>query len=545
MVKIRKYIVICLLICLFKFPETAAQDFPSLQRIKKHIDFLGSDIFEGRGTGQLGGNLAAKYLALQFDEYNLQTLTNDNTYYQQIPMQSSKVLPQSEFKIYYPGSYSSLNLWEHYVLINQGEQTFTPVPVKCVFAGFGINAPEYDYNDYAEINAAGKIVVVLDGEPHSDDPSFFESEKSTLYSVPESKIRMALANGAYGVIILPFSDNNQKFWQQLNKAYSFNDIKLAYSPSSKFGAFIDYETAELLFEGSGFTLSRIKELAHSNKLVSFPLNVSVSFKGRFEQKEFFSPNIVGMIRGNDPVLKDEYVIISAHYDHLGVGPTVDGDSIYNGVFDNSAGCSALLEIARYFSLHRNTLKRSVIIILTTGEEKGLLGSKYYTNNPLVPLHKTIANINIDGIASFDEFKSVIATGSELSELGDQLKNYCIRNGLDLKKQPENIFNLDSFFYSDQYEFARAGIPSILISDGFDYKNISGEEGINLAINYFRNYYHTPFDDLSLKINWNAFLQHTSLLAGFCKEVINSEIKPEWKPGVPYLNTRLKTINEKK
>lgn len=518
----------------------------SKQFIKKYLNFLGSDLLEGRGTGQLGGNLSAKFSGLKFDEFNLKPGGDNNTFYQQIPMHSSKPVKGSRLTLFRNNNPIELNLFEDYLLYKTGEQTFLPMPTEMVFAGYGINAPEFDYNDFSGINVEGKIAVVLEGEPLSDDTKYFDGEVPTIYSYSESKLRNVISRGAAGLIILPVdSVLSSKTWDASVQKFSFEDIRLPFSASGKLSLILHPRNIPYFFENSGKSFEHILKMHYSHRMESFDLKTSVSFKGKFIEKEFFSQNIIGLIDGNHPELKNEYIIISAHYDHLGIGPPINGDSIYNGVFDNAAGCAALLELSRVFSLNRYQLKRSLIFILTTGEENGLLGSNYYVNNPKVPLYKTIANVNIDGIASYDRFKSIIGSGSEYSTLENFLEETANEMKLKTTKIPQQFNNWESFNRSDQIEFAKAGIPALLILEGTDYENIKSEKGINRMIEYGSNIYHTPYDDLSQQINYDAFIQHTELLYKFISRLANSDKTPEWKKGSPFINARLRTIAEKK
>lgn len=520
------------------------QDVISKERFEGHLEYLGSDLFEGRGTGQRGGNLAARYLAYEFDKLNLIPIGNNNTYYQHIPMHESTPLKESRLTVFSKTDTTSLELGEDYILFKSGEQTFLPQPVELVFVGYGIIAPEYDYNDYYDMNVSGKIVVLLDGEPNSKDDRFFEGEKKTIYSHPESKLRDALSRGAVGTIIIPLQDvgllNN---WESIKTSFSFNKISLAYNPASHLSLFINPAIVSKILVGSGKSLNDIITLHNENRLTSFELNVKISFYGRFRERDFIASNIVGMIRGSDSKLRDTYIIISAHYDHFGIGPAVNGDSIYNGVLDNAMGVAGLLEIAAAFKRLQQAPLRSIIFLLTTGEEHGLLGSKYYTDNPIVPLYKTVCNVNIDGVAFIDRFKSVIGVGTELSSLGEVLQKVAEENNLFVGKIPSLFVQSESFEFSDQLSFAVAGVPSTLIIDGTDYENISSEEGIARLIDYSKNKYHTPFDDLSIKIDYSASMQHLNFLFYFCKALAMTDKEILWYDGVQYKNARLRSRAE--
>jgi Zn-dependent M28 family amino/carboxypeptidase len=252
--------------------------------------------------------------------------------------------------------------------------------------------------------------------------------------------------------------------------------------------------------------------------------------------------VIGYIPGK----RDAYVFLSAHYDHLGIGPAIEGDSIYNGMSDNAVGTAALLEIARLLSIHRNKYLNSILILFTTGEEKGLLGSQYYCDHPVVPLYKTIANINIDGLAIFDQVNEIIGVGAELSDLEADLETVARQFGLNIGTIPTQYFEeSQTLNRSDQFSFAKAGIPSILILEGLDYKTLTYQEGLSRIIEWNTKIYHTPFDDLSQEINFAAAEQHTNFILAFTEHLAQRKDPVNWKPGVPFITARLRTIAEKR
>ncbi len=540
------FIIILFLSC--EVPAQSSSVLKELSRdsFKRNLNFLGSDLFEGRGTGTAGGNLAAKYLALEYEQIGLSTITQKNSYYQYIPMHGGIPLESSVLNIFHGTQIEKLKLKEDYLLYVSGEQTFVPKPLEIVFAGYGIVAPEFDYNDYQSIDVEGKIVAYLDGEPKSDNPEYFAGNESTVYSSFEAKQRTALARGARGSILIPnLADSKYYSWEETILLFSFENVTLAYTPSNSLSILLNPERAEVLFKDSGYNYKEILRMHSLTQIKSFPLKCSLSFKGEFKERDFVASNIVGIIEGSDSQLKDSYIIVSAHYDHLGIGPAIRGDSIYNGVYDNAMGVAALLEIAKLFSKEEYKPKRSIIFILLTGEEKGLLGARYYTDNPIVPLYKTIANINIDGIASFDKFKSVVGVGSNYSTLEESLIKTNNNMNLVMDSIPREFASEEAFTQSDQFAFALAGIPSILILEGTKYENISSEEGINKMIEYYFDYYHSPFDDLSRYINYDASMQHIDLLFNFIQLLSNSAEVPKWKKGSPFINQRLRSIAEKR
>lgn len=514
----------------------------------RHLLFLGSDSLAGRGTGTPGGELAANYLAQQLQRFGLLPVGEDHSYKQQIPLHASKPLAGSKFQLVSKAGVTNLVLGRDYLLYNTGAQTFIPKPAPLVFVGYGITAPEYDYNDYQAINVIGKIVVFLSGEPEANDLSYFEGERQTIYAIPEVKQRIALSRGAVGSIMIPSprdlsgAGRNWQYWQE---QFAFEDISLVYSAAGNLSVVMNPAAALALFEGGPHSLAEVFAMDRMNSVRSFALPVSASFRGSFQQRDFLAANVIGMLEGSDPELKHTHAIVSAHYDHLGIGPAVTGDSIYNGVFDNAVGVAATLEMARTFAKLPVKPQRSLLFLFLTGEEKGLLGSTYYVDHPVVPLHRTVANLNIDGLAMFDTFDDIVGVGAELSTLGELLHEVAKELQFSVSPVPAPFAEASAFGRSDQIAFARGGIPAILIMEGTKYRNMPSGEGMQRIIDWGRRTYHTPFDDLNQPINLQAAQQHAQILFAFCYRLANLEAAPEWKKGTPYLNIRLQSLAEQR
>lgn len=515
--------------------------------IAKHIQFLGSDFLEGRATGSTGNKTAASYIKNELSRMGLQPGAGENRYYQSILMHGNTALPESQLRIYSDDQLLfDLELGRDYLLFKSGAQTYVPQPVPVVFVGYGIIASEYDYNDYQSVDVEGKIVAYLSGEPPSDNPDYFMGETSTIYSLPESKQRLAISRGAVGSILIP--DTPRRVianWKKMTREYWFEDVTLAYAVTGHLSIMIHPGIANALFQNAEFSLQEILQRGMDDKITSFPLLVDISFRGEFISRNFFSNNVISLLPGSDPERKNSYLIVSAHYDHLGIGTTVNGDSIYNGVFDNAAGVGAALEIARTFSRLPTPPARSIMFLFLTGEEKGLLGSRYYLDQPVVPLHKTVANINIDGLAMFDTFNDVVGIGAELSDLSEYLSTSASKMGISLSPFPAEFAKAESFARSDQIAFAQAGIPSILVMPGLDLRNTERQAAIDRILNWNREIYHSPFDDLDQQMNLKAAEQHTQLLFALCYEIANSNRAPEWHPDVKYNVPRLQSQAEKR
>ena len=515
----------------------------SANNIQHHLEILANDSLEGRAVGTRGAEIAANYISNSFSNLKLKSITKDRSYFQNIPMHGSNPLSNSELVFILDKDTMHLSFAEDYYLYRSGQQTFMPVFLPIVFVGYGIVAPEFDYNDYQSVDVEGKIVVYLDGEPISDDEEFFDGSLPTIYSNAESKRRIAFARGCAGTIQI--ATDSYESWDDVKNDFQFEDVTLAYTVSGNLNILLNLHEADKLFFGSKYSFNDVIEMHSSQSIKSFELKTKMRFRGVFKERDFISSNVIGMIEGSDPELKNTYLIISAHYDHLGIGESVKGDSIYNGALDNALGVSVMLELAKSFSSLESKPKRSIIFIATTGEEKGLLGSIYYTDNPLVPLHKTIANVNIDGIAMFRDFSSIVGIGMEYSTLDQFLDNTANNYSLELQNIPPQFRQVGAFNNSDQLAFAKAGIPSIIILEGTNNITKSEEEVVEAFIDYYVNRYHSPKDDLNQNIDYKAAEKHTKVLFDFCYQLANSKTAPEWKSGSPFINARLQSIAEEK
>jgi len=506
---------------------------------EKNVSVLGSDLFEGRGTGTRGGELAANYIAKQFQKNGLLPFGN-NSYFQDVPLHGSSVLDKSNLVIY--SAYDTVYLKHSidYLLSNTGEQTILPYPIEIVFAGYGIIAPEYDHNDYIEKDVTGKIVILLDGEPYSNNNDYFAGNEPTIYSYIDTKHRIAISRGAAGTIIIPdFTTKTEWNWEELVNDYSFEDINLLYSASDNFCILLNPNVAINILN-----IPETISFDGLNKKINNQ-NISLKFEGEFFEREFKSQNVIGIINPAQENIIDEYIIISAHYDHLGIGPEINSDAIYNGVLDNALGVAALIEIAKNINLNADLLKRPIIFIALTGEEHGLLGSTFYTDHPVVPLYKTIANINIDGVPYLDIFNSIVGVGANLSDLIDYLNATAQKMELSISKIPPEFYSYETFNRSDQIAFAKAGIPSILVLDAIDYISLSKEAALEKIIYYNQNIYHTPFDDLNIEINYEAAGKYVKLISLFAIELSNATEEISWKENSPYNFIRLQTKAEKR
>lgn len=549
----RKFIKILIIFLLFHHVVNSMESSIEMQNDSVHslnpinfrelINILGQDSMKGRPTDGRIGNKAAMVIAERLADYGILPGLN-GSYFQNIPLHEISVLPESEFKIVCNDTYD-FELSEDYIVSSTGMMSYLPRPLDIVFAGFGIFAPEFDYNDYQNIDVSGKVVVLLNGEPFSEELEYFNGIYPTIYSNFQTKAKQALARGAKACIIL-LSEKDLRFkpWANMLLEYSLPEMTLAQTASDILTIIMPFDKANHIIDYMGVIVDQ-NEFGFTEFVDNNLSKASFTFKGKYADKTFLAPNVVGFIKGRGENVKDEYLLLSAHYDHLGIGIPVDGDSIYNGVLDNAMGVSALLELSRMLNLFADNLNRNIIIVFTTAEERGLLGSIYYSQNPIVPLYKTIANLNIDGIAFIDNFNSIFGVGADFSELQDIIIKVTESNNLYLEELPFELSKVGAFNRSDQTIFAQAGIPSMLVMEGTDYANVSHEFGFYRLYDYMVNVYHSPFDDLNYMINYDAAMQHVDFLLNLSIELINLEIIPEWYEGSPYEIERLRTRAERR
>lgn len=524
----------------YGFTETSpAASAPRAQEIRRHTFFLGSDACEGRAPGSLGSRRAAAYIAGELQKAGVPPVGDLGGYFQEVPMHGSLPLPASEFLLVSPAGTRSLRLGQDYVLHSAGHQTLLPQPVPVVFVGYGITAPEYDYNDYAGFDVRGRIVSVLDGEPPSNDDAFFAGKRPTVHATLESKRRNAIARGARGCLLIPdASGEHGATWSAWQGEYAFEHITLEYSVPDNFFAVLAPWAAEELFCGTVGGLADVRRAERSHALKAMELRVAVRYRGRFTERDFLGNNVIGRIQGADPVLSTTAVVVAAHYDHLGVGPPIGNDRIYNGVVDNALGVATVLEVARVVAALPERPRRSLLFLFTDGEERGLLGASYYTHHPIVPLHRTVGMINVDGAAHTGFFTEVVGIGGELSTIGRNLASVAAAMGLSAAQPPDGSVRPDLFRRSDQAAFAEAGVPAILVSDGLGADGRAREEVAREMSRWGQETYHSPFDDLTQPLNFEATRRYAMVLLALVLDVANDPVEPAWNGESPYALVQL-------
>jgi hypothetical protein len=402
------------------------------------------------------------------------------------------------------------------------------VSAHVVLAGFGVTAPTSGYDDYRRVDARGKVVVLLTGAPSTLPPT-----ERAHYASARVKHQNAVRHGAVGVLIVRTRD--QTFpWDRFVRQMRSGAMRWLDSRGEPEGALhqlrgiagLSDSAAAALFAGAPQSHAQVLAAAAAGAPPTFDLPVRVTMRTVSVYEPLESPNVIGLLPGSDPRLRDEIVLFSAHLDHLGMGEPVNGDSIYNGALDNASGAAALLEVARAFARLPRPPRRSVLFLAVTGEEMGLLGSDYFAAHPTRPLDQIVANVNVDGLGLLYPLRQVIPLGAEHSTLGAVAARVATSSGIALGPDPfpEQVF----FVRSDQYSFVRRGIPSLFLFMGLqtDY----GIDGAARFQEWMRSRYHTPLDDLSQPMDLTAGARHAQLNFLVGLDVANAPERPAWKPG---------------
>jgi Zn-dependent M28 family amino/carboxypeptidase len=501
--------------------------------IKAHLTFLADDLLEGRETGSRGYDIAAHYVTTQFLQYGLAPKGDQGGFLQQVPLRATRLVQESPLlELSGKAGTEKLAYLDDYMTSGSLLEDKSAAAAPLVFVGYGIEADRLQHHDYAGIDVKGKIVVVLSGKPRS-----FPTEEGAHFASGEQKREVAARHGAVGMITIPTPGSE--------KAVPFAKLKeYRYIPSmswvDKSGVAAHQQStlqnrytlsmpaARKLFAQSGMQLDSIYEQVAADKPVPRgDLGVSARMASQSARSDLKSNNVVGMIEGSDPKLKHEYVVFSAHLDHLGQVKEKSGDNIFNGAMDNASGVATLIETARLFSQGKVKPKRSVLFVAVTGEEKGLLGADYFATNPTVPAGAIVANVNLDmPLLTFD-FRNVMAFGAEHSSLKGNLTRALKPMNLELIPDPWPEQGL--FTRSDHYMFVRQGIPSIFLATGMASFQ-KGEDGAKQWEHFLTTNYHQPTDDLKLPFNFDAAARFAQLNYNIALEIANAAEKPTWNKG---------------
>jgi Zn-dependent M28 family amino/carboxypeptidase len=518
---------------------------PSIPKIESKpildtITAISSDKFQGRAPGTVGEDLTVGYLEMKFKELGLAPGNPDGTYIQKVPLvgiTGSEAKPLTFTK---GGDTGSLK-WKDEVVAwsKHVAQSASIDKSDVVFAGYGVEAPEYGWDDFKGVDVKGKTIIVLVNDPpvpdpadaNKLDPKVFGGNAMTYYGRWTYKFEEGARKGAAAVLIvhetLPAGYPFSVVQGNLNEKFDLIAPDKNMSKANIEG-WITLDAARKLCEMAGQDFDALKKQAVSKDFKPVPFGVKASMGIHNKLRTIDSRNVVAKLEGSDPTLKDDYVVYSAHWDHLGIGAPVNGDNIYNGALDNASGVATVLEIAKALKQAQPQAKRSFLFLMVTAEEKGLLGSEYYSLNPLYPLAKTAANINIDGINQWGKTRDISVIGLGASDLDDYLRQAAQEQGRTITPDPEPE---KGFYYrSDHFNFAKQGVPALDPDSGVQFIGKPAEWGKAKRDEFTDKDYHAPSDQVKPDWDLSGAVEDAQLLMTVGYRVANADKLPEWKPG---------------
>jgi Zn-dependent M28 family amino/carboxypeptidase len=487
-----------------------------------YVKVLAADDMEGRETGSAGLRKAQEYVVEQLKRAGLEPV-GSKAYYQPMQFVSRQIVERdSSLALVHNGQVEPLTLGDDAIFSTRVELA-PSVEAPLIFAGYGLTIPELSYNDLADLDLRDKVVVIFAGAP-AEVPGPLASH----YQSAGERWKALRKAGAVGVITILNPMAMDIPWSRIsaNRAHPSMALKgqeFDETSGQQLAVTFNPEKAQKLFEGSGHTLQELVDLVKDRKpLPRFPLTISVRARATVNKKEVESANLVAQLPGSDPKLKNEYVVLSAHLDHLGVGEPINGDRIYNGAMDNASGSAVLLDLIGSLKKSPKKLKRSLLFVFVTGEEKGLLGSRYFTAHPTVKPGSMIANINIDMFLPIVPLKVLTVYGLGESELGDMAREVAQQLGVQVQADPEPQRN--AFIRSDQYNFIRHGVPALAMGVGFE----KGSPEQEIFKNWRTQRYHAPSDDLDQPVDLAAAGKYEEIVRALMVRAADGPGRPQWK-----------------
>ena len=508
------------------------------ERIRAHVKFLADDLLEGRGTGTRGGDVAARYIAAQFELDGLKPAGDDGTYLQRVDFQGEQTLPATSASLAPAhGAPIDLKLGEDYVVGNQTQADHVDVDAPVVFVGYGIEAPEYHWNDFKGIDVRGKVVLVIVNEPPSSDPKFFAGDALTYYGRWTYKFEEAARKGAVGALIIHRTDLASYGWNVVRSSWSNEQVYLANDrdPKLEAAAWIQLDVARQVFAASGLNLDDMIAAAGTRKFKAREL--PVRFKAHIDSRvrQFVSYNVLGLLPGTDSGPPAQAVIYTAHYDHLGINPALAGDKIYNGAVDNGTGCGIILELAHAYATAAVRPPHPVVFVSVTAEEKGLLGSNYLGKHLPVPAAQIALDLNFDAVLPIGIPESVNVTGAERTTFYPVVEKTANAFGFDI--QPDAEPGAGHYYRSDHFSLARVGVPSFSINTASKFAGHPPEWGKAQHEEYTAKRYHQPSDEYTPDMDFasNAALAKFGFALGW--QALTADQSVSWVKGDEFEGAR--------
>jgi Zn-dependent M28 family amino/carboxypeptidase len=498
--------------------------------IRAHVKFLSSDLLEGRGTGQRGGDVAAEYIATQFSLYGLKPAGDNGTYRQKVPMVGVTTDPSSSVTLIWNDKPNVLRQYDDIVAMDETQSATNDLDAPVVYVGYGIDAPEYQWNDYKDLDVKGKVLLMLVNEPPSNDDKFFKGRALTYYGRWTYKYEEAARRGAAGVILVHQTEMASYGWDVVRNSWGGERAYLLNSgePQLKLAAWVQYNIADQLAGTINKTMDDLIRQAQSRdfKPIALPIEVKAHMISKI--RPFDSQNVLAILPGSDSKLSSEAVIYSAHYDHLGVRPGVQGANIYNGAVDNATGCGMLMEMARAFTVAQPGPKRSILFAAVTAEEQGLLGSEYLADHLPIPAGKVSLALNFDGIRPDGIPEQIEASGSERTNF--YLTTFAVAKDFGFDIKPDSNPGAGHYYRSDHFSFAHVGIPAFSIQEGLKFKGHPLDWGVQRENEYDEKHYHQPSDKFDPTWDFSGLADISRFGIEIGWKAANQDELVQWLPG---------------
>lgn len=506
----------------------------SAERIREHVKFLSSDLLEGRGVGQRGGDLATAYIATQFALAGAQPAGENGTYFQKVPLVGVATQPGAQLSASASGKTVSFTWLTDFVGASDQQRPETRVDGDAIFVGHGITAPEWKWDDFKGIDVRGKVLVLFTNEPNSNDPTFFDGRALTYYGRWTYKYEEALRRGAAAAIIIHTTPTAGYGWDVVRSSWSGQDLQVKLGPNEKalaLAGWLSRDAGEKLLGLSGKTVDELLAASDSRNFRPIPLGIRIRGDLPSKVRQIDSRNVAAMVPGSDPQLKDEVVIFTAHWDHLGKGDPVDDDPIYNGAVDNATGCGILLELAHAWAALPHKPHRSALFLAVTAEEGGLRGSEFYATHPVVPVAKTALDLNYDAIYPWGRAKDVVLTGADRTSVWPTAQ--AVARRLNLAITPDTEPEQGHYFRSDHFSFAHVGIPAFSIGHATQFAGKPADFYDKSWQEFNAKHYHQPSDEFHSDWDFTALAQAAEFGFILGSDIANQDALPGWKPGDPF------------
>jgi Zn-dependent M28 family amino/carboxypeptidase len=524
--------------------QTPRQDSVDPEKIRAHVKFLSSDLLEGRGMGQRGSDIAAEYIATQFALDGLKPAGDQGSYFQEVPMVKITTLPDTTMSLV-PKNGEPLQLknLDDFVIHNETQTEVADIDAPVVFVGYGITAPEYKWDDYKGVDLKGKVALLFVNEPTSDDPKFFKGKALTYYGRWTYKYEETARHGAVATLIIHRRDLASYGWEVVRNSNGKDKsyLRLDGTPHLQGASWIQLDVAKKLAAMSSMDIDKMFQQAQARDFKPVELPIRLKAHVVSTVRPFNSRNVLAMLPGSDPGRRDETVMYTAHYDHLGIDTSAKGDNIYNGAVDNGTGCGIILELARAWPQAQQSGQqsppRSILFAAVTAEEQGLLGSEFLGKHFATPVGKVTLDLNYDAIAPIGDPEEIEISGAERTTFYLQVEKTAQKYGLTIRPdaQPE----AGHYYRSDHFSLARVGIPSFSISEGMKFKGHDEAWGRAQAKDYVEHHYHQPSDEYRPEMDFTGLAKVAQFGYDLGLQAASQPALVQWQSGDEFEPARKK------